>query len=143
MWCKKFRTNISKTRIVSQSFCWFGKPLYANYISCKTGVFVRPKTFNVDSKIDYAIDKFTGFAKLLKRNVNAEYVSNFGSCCSIKQKTNLVKEAIKHSAPKFSNYYTTFFDCSVYTKYPLNNCNTIFLRLYGDDFKPANPVGSR
>lgn len=112
-----------------------------NYLK-KSNAFVKPKPYVIGSKPQNAVDKFKRFSKPKRLKITGQYVSISGTIKALNKHTDLITRAVKNTR-NAHNILSTFFDGSFYANHPLNKHDTIFIRLYGDDFEPANPLGSR
>jgi len=78
--------------------------------------------------------------KPVVRNVTGQYIPVHKMLCALHANTDIVTEAAKIPVSN-GDSLQTFSDGKYWNSHPLRNENVIVLRLYGDDFEPANPLG--
>lgn len=106
------------------------------------GAFVRPDTYIVGSRQTYQMDNTANFKKPVMESVTAQYVPITKMIMALNDKTNLIRRALQDVTENDGNF-RSYFDGSVWNDLALTNQPILVLRLYGDDFEPCNPLGSR
>jgi hypothetical protein len=110
----------------------------------RLGVYVEPETYVLGSRQTYVTDAATGFQKPVKETVTEQYVSVAKTITAVHNNTHLISSALKNSCGHSEDgRYETYFDGKHWKSRPLNHGNVVVIRLYGDDFEPGNPLGSR
>ena len=107
------------------------------------GAFVRPETYVIGQTQTFVNDRATGMRKPIMQSVTGQYVSISRTLQSLSTNTNLIEEAVAARTASEDACLRSYFDGAQWKEHPLNNEDVIVLRLYGDDFEPANPLGSR
>jgi len=73
----------------------------------------------------------------------SEYVSIEKTILALHAHGDVVKHAVAFKPETSACSYKNFFDGSHWSQHSLHDESVLALRLYGDDFEPANPLGSR
>lgn len=113
----------------------------------RAGLFIKPDKYIVGSRQSFKKDEITGITKPVMEPVDAQFVSIGNTIKALNARTNLVREAAAAArlatVDEGNTLYSSFLDGSVWKAHPLRGGDVIIIRLYGDDFEPANPLGSR
>lgn len=142
--CEKWHALFSKLNQLRDPFAG----LHTEYAQCnyfvETGVYVEPVAYTVGTKQSFMFEKRCGSTVPSRETVTAQYVSIEETIMALQKNVDLV--SLLASQPKQQTeprLYNDFFDGAHWLSSPLHDENVIMLRLYGDDFEPANPLGSR
>ena len=106
------------------------------------GAFVRPETYIVGNRQTFQVDNTANLKKPVMENVTAQYVPLTKMIVALNDKTNLIRCALQ-GVTENDGCFRSYFDGSVWNDLALTNQPILVLRLYGDDFEPCNPLGSR
>lgn len=107
----------------------------------RLGVYVPPEDYYIARSQAFVNDKRTKFCKPVLHKITGQYVPIKKMLLALHKHTDLVKMAV--SMPQANeDRLTSYFDGVRWLEHPLHNQPVIVIRLYGDDFEPANPLGS-
>lgn len=109
----------------------------------RLGAFVRPESYVIGQSQCFVKDKVSGCKNPVMQAVTGQHVSIRQTLVSLHSYTDLVQAAIVNKFHHRDGQYETFYDGSHWKEHPLKDEDQLVLRLYGDDFEPANPLGSR
>ena len=122
---------------------------HASYLEHK-GVYIKPTPYTIGSKQSFVSDSVTGMKKPVMELISGQFVSIGDTIKAVHAQTKLVESAVTNCTPTADNKqqtvgksYASYFDGEVWNSHPLRSHPSIVIRLYGDDFEPANPLGSR
>ena len=107
------------------------------------GVYVNPESYTVGSKQVFMTDKRTGMKKPSKETVTGHYVSIRKTMVALAANSSVLERATINHPSTNNGSYQSFVDGEHWKQHQLHNHDVIVIRLYGDDFEPANPLGSR
>ena len=108
-----------------------------------TGTFVKPETYVVGNRQAFITDKVSKVKKPVMETVTAQYVPISDMITALSSRTDIVRQALTNRCQGEDGSYRSYFDGSVWNEHALKGDNVLVLRLYGDDFEPCNPLGSR
>jgi hypothetical protein len=121
------------------------KGLKNQYQQCayqsKMGVYVPPTEYAISTCQSFVIDRKTQFTKPQMQKITGQHVSIRNMIKMLNEHTDLIKTAVSINKTGTDDILT-FFDGIHWNGHPLCNQKVLVLRLYGDDFEPANPLGS-
>lgn len=109
----------------------------------RIGIYIKPESYTIDNRQTFTTDKTTGFKKPVLEQITGQYISIHDTIHALHARTDLITLATKSTSNTCCQRYESFFDGLHWAQHPLRNDDTIVIRLYGDDFEPANPLGSR
>jgi hypothetical protein len=107
------------------------------------GAFVRPETYVIGHTQKFVKDKVTGFQVPVMEAVTAQYVPISKTIVTLHSRTDIVRQAVSSNGRSSDSSLRTYFDGLHWDQHPLKTQDQLLIRLYGDDFEPANPLGSR
>lgn len=142
--CAKWTALFSKLNQLKDPFAG----LHTEYAQCnyfvEAGVYVEPVAYAVGTKQSFMFDRQCGSTVPSRETVTAQYVPIEGTITALQKNVDLVSLLeLKPREQTEPFVYQDFFDGEYWLSSPLHDENVILLRLYGDDFEPANPLGSR
>jgi hypothetical protein len=106
------------------------------------GVYVQPEEYLISRCQSFVTDRQTGFVKPYLQKVTGQHVSIKSMILALNLHTDLVQKAVSLPLRENDGMLKSFFCGSHWSSHPLCKTNVLVLRLYGDDFEPANPLGS-
>jgi hypothetical protein len=119
---------------------------HIKYLKC-AGLYIKPEKYTIGSRQSFVADSTLGFMKPVLEPVYGQYISVGETIKALHSRTSLVQDAIANlhctRGDDEADVYQSFLDGSQWKEHPLRNSDVILVRLYGDDFEPANPLGSR
>jgi len=107
------------------------------------GVLVKPLTYVIGQSQVFVKDKDTGQKKPIMESFNGQFVSIRETILALHNHSDVIKDCAAYTPGSSDGYYQSYFDGILWKNHPLRDGNVLVLRLYGDDFEPANALGSR
>ena len=110
----------------------------------RSGCYVMPLQYVTGTYTNSGLQQDTGYVTSCLTESTGQYISVEAMIHALNSKTDLIATVLSYSTrPSNGPMLATFCDGLFWRRHPLVNENVILLRLYGDDFEPANPLGSR
>jgi hypothetical protein len=105
------------------------------------GVYVPPIEYTIAKSVTSVNDRKANFCKPSLHQLTGQYIPIKAMLKTFNNHSDLLKLAT--SVPKTNeDELGSFFDGKHWSEHPLHNEPVIVLRMYGDDFEPANALGS-
>lgn len=105
------------------------------------GVYVPPVEYAIAKSQTFVNDRMANFCKPSLHQLTGQYIPIRDMLKTLNDHSDLVKLATA-VLPANQDELRSYFDGKHWSEHPLNNQPVIVLRMYGDDFEPANPLGS-
>lgn len=108
--------------------------------------FIPPVEYPISKIVNrsqlFVTDRKAQFTKPHLHTVTGQYVSIRSMIVALNSHTDLIKMCLSRVHVAGSDVQNSFFDGLHWHGHPLFGQKVIAIRLYGDDFEPANPLGS-
>jgi hypothetical protein len=143
--CEKWNGLFSKLNELRDPFAGLHTEYAQSNYFVEAGVYVQPIDYAVGTKQSFKLDTEYGSIVPARETVTAQYVSIEETILALQSNVDLASLLVlKPRQQSESHVYCNFFDGMHWLSNPFHDDqNVIVLRLYGDDFEPANPLGSR
>lgn len=110
------------------------------YIS-KLGAYVAPEDHIIGRSQHFVMDKKAKFAKPTVQDVTGQFISVKKSMHALNNHTSMM-DFVACNPHVNVDKVSSFFDGMFWKDHPLRDQKVVLIRLYGDDFEPANALGS-
>jgi hypothetical protein len=106
--------------------------------------YVAPTMYYIHRTTSSSLQQETGYVTAKPTVSSGQFISIEAMIHALHSKTDLVSNVLSCSImPGSGPELSTFCDGLLWKRHPLVNEKVIWIRLYGDDFEPGNPLGSR
>lgn len=110
----------------------------------QSGYYVAPSQYVIGRYTSSQLQSETGYVSASSAESTGQFISVESMIRALHSKTDLISKLISCSTrPVNGHDLSTFCDGLFWRRHALVNENVILIRLYGDDFEPGNPLGSR
>jgi len=116
--------------------------LQSSYLE-RRGMLVKSDAYVIGNKPTSVYNRQTSQKNQVNEAVSGEYISIEKTILALDAHSDIIKQALSVTRETNGSSYKNFFDGSHWSQHPLRHESVLAIRLYGDDFEPANPLGSR